>query len=202
MKNVVLIVAYIVIAALTFGIVMTVHGREARSMELESSLSSIVEETVENAMLGNNYGIENDSFFLADFIENLAGTLETESDITVKIMKADAEKGIMSVEVEEGYRHLNGKEGSVKCSKTVILNRLMEEPENHYEVRFYMTREDMQNGGDCYKVYTIKEGDSIKAPAEPKQEGAWFDGWKDVNGYLADFTQPVTEERIYYAEWN
>lgn len=202
MKNVMLIATYMIIGALTFGILMTLLGREARSTELESGLSSVVEETVENMMLSNNYKIEEYNTFLADFMENLSVLLDTDSDIIINVIKADKEKGILSVEIEEKYRHLNGREGSVTCRKTVLFNRFADEPDRSCQVHFYLTKEDMEDGRDSYKSYTVTEGDLACAPAEPEQEGATFQRWLDEDDAPPDFTQPVTEEKSYYAQWD
>ena len=197
-----MIASYMVIGALTFGILAALFGREARSTELESGLSSVVEETVENLMLSGNYEIEEYHFFLADFMENLSVLLDTDSDIIINVIKADNEKGILSVEIEEKYRHINGREGSAICRKTVLFNRPLEEPERSFQIRFYRTKEELENGGSSYKSCLVSEGDVINAPAGPEQEGTAFRRWMEENDAPADFTQPVTEDKNYYAQWN
>ena len=201
MKNVILIAVYMTIAALTFGIVMALHGREARGLELSGSLSSAVEETVENGTLVKNYEVKGDDFALADFMEMFAAGLDTESDLKLKIFMEDAESGIFSVAAEENFEHLNGKKGTVSDVKTVIFNRLLHEPVKSCQVCFFLSADDMTIGQNCYKKYIVAEGDLITAPAEPLCDGVRFEGWRDKNGYLADFTEAVMEDRIYYAEW-
>lgn len=201
MKNVILIAVYMTLAALTFGIVMALHGREARGMELSDHLSSAVEETVENCMLEKNYEVKGDDLFLTDFMESFAAGLDTKSDLTLKVLRADADSGLLSVEAEENYEHLNGRRGTVGGVKTVIFNRLFQEPLKSHQVCFYLSADDMTGGQNCYKTYCVAEGDLITAPLEPLCDGAQFNGWRDINGYLADFTEAVTEERIYYADW-
>ena len=198
MKNIILITVFMMMTALTVGIIMTLHGREARSVEIKSQLASVMEETVENLMQKKNYEIKNCELFLADFIEHLSMALDTDSEVILKVWKADMEKGILSVEVEEKYKHINGKTGSVTCSKTVIFDQIVEETVQNCEVKFYLNREDLCLRQNCYKVYQVRKGDCMAAPVV-REDG--FEVWKDENGYLADFTQPVMGEICYYAEW-
>ena len=80
-----------------------------------------------------------------------------------------------------------------------------EERENvskeQYRVRFYQNREGMLGEGSCYKVYTVEEGQCLQPPAEPGGNGVVFAGWHDWNDYAADFSQPIEENRDYYAAW-
>ena len=70
MKNIATMISSIILGAITLLIVMTVQGRMNRSTELESNLSSIIEETVEIMTVDKKYDIEHAEEFLADFQEN------------------------------------------------------------------------------------------------------------------------------------
>ena len=194
MKNIVLAIVSTIIGVLTLMLVMTVYGRINRSMELQSNLSSVVEETVENMALNPKYSIQNTNEFLADLTENLVFLLDSKSDISIYIQQCDKEKGILSVKVELAYTHPNGNEGGVSCEKTVIINRLPETVKTAmYKVTFCV-------GADLYKEYMVEQGSMISAPAEPQCTEGTFYGWIDANGYLADFTQPVTQDVTFWAD--
>ena len=47
----------------------------------------------------------------------------------------------------------------------------------------------------------IREGQCLQPPAEPGGSGVVFAGWHDWNDYAADFSQPIEENRDYYAAW-
>ena len=47
----------------------------------------------------------------------------------------------------------------------------------------------------------MTEGDTIGAPAVPEYKDREFAGWQDDKGYEADFSQPVEQNRNYYAVW-
>lgn len=201
MKNVILIVINMMIAVLTFAILMTLDARIARQQELTSNLSSVTEEVIGNLMQKDNYEISDYNCFISDLIENLTITLDTESDIVIKIMKADIQKGILSLEVTEKYRHLNGKVGTVSCQKTIIFNQLVETEQVSYKVRFYLSKEELLSQRNCYKVYTITSGDKILQPKIPVKDDYIFKGWYDKNGAAADFLQTIEQDICYYAQW-
>lgn len=201
MKNVILIVINMLIAVLTFAILMTMDARMARQQELTNNLSSVTEEVVENLMQNRNYEITDYQSFIADFVENLAVSLDTDSNIIVKIMKADIEKGILAIEVVEKYQHMNGREGTVSCQKTVIFNQIVEEETNAYDIKFYLSKEDLLNKKECYKSYAVTGGDSIFQPKPPVKDGYIFKGWYDENGVEADFSKEIMQNISYYAQW-
>ena len=193
MKNTVLAIISAILGVLTLMIVMTIYGRVNRSMELKSSLSSVVEETVENMALNSKYCISNTNEFLADLVENLAIILDAQSDIEVDILQCDKERGILAVKVAVSYLYPNGNKGMVECERTVILNKQQEYVPEQYQVEFYVEEE-------LYKKYSVKEESAICAPANPKEGGKLFYGWLDVNGNLADFSIPVKQDAVYYAD--
>lgn len=200
MKNMVTMIVSIMLGALMMMIVMTLQGRTNRSMEIESSLSSIVEETVENMTIDKKYTISNYDEFVADLTSELSKKLDTDSSIIIRVLNADMEKGILSVRIEEEYSHPNGNKGTVECERTVILDKQEEDEPETYTVKFYVVNQNGQQ--KCYKTYNIAEGDMVSAPADPTNAYATFSGWIDSSGYLADFTQPVTQDLEYHAVWN
>lgn len=127
MKNIVLVFVNVFLGILTLMMVMTVYGRMHRSIELNSNLSSAVEETVENMTVNKKYDIHNTDEFLADFIQTFLMALDAQSDIMIDVLQCDKEKGILDIRVTASYLHPNGKKGTVTCERTVILNRLMEQ---------------------------------------------------------------------------
>ena len=193
MKNIALGIINIILGTLTLMIVMSVYGRMNRSMELQSSLSSIVEETVENMTVNPKYTIHNTNEWLADFVQNLSVRLDTQSDLTVEIMQCNKEKGILSVKVTETYLHPNGKQGTVECERNVILNKLQEDAVESYTVSFYI-------GTELYKEYLVWEENKINAPVSPQNVTGIFQGWVDEYGNTVDFSQPVTKNIICYAD--
>lgn len=202
MKNMIMIIVSAILGVLALMIVMTINGRMNRSMELKSSLSSAVEETVENMARWGNYKISNVNEYIADFTASLSDSLDADSGIAVEVEQADMEKGLLSLHVTGTFLHPNGKTGTVECDRTVIFNTTGETEGAVYTVRFYLTKTEMDAGETCYKECQVREGDVLTAPANPQKTGERFAGWRDVNGYLADFSLPVTQDLVYYGHWN
>lgn len=201
MKNIVMMIVSAMLGIIMLAIVMSVSGRMNRSLEQHDNLSSAAEETLAAMAATENYSFRNGDEFTADFIENLSAILETDSDIEVKIMKADEKKGVLSMKVIQTFLHPNGRKGSAVCNRTVILNRIEDEEAGSFMIRFYRNKEDMIYGNQCYKQMMVWEGNGIVVPTDPVEDGKSFVVWKDINDYIADFTQPAEQDISYYAEW-
>ena len=122
----IMMITGIALGVLTLLIVMTITGRMNYASELESQLSSVLEEALWNLTAEKKYTVSDTEEFLADVVENLAATLDAETGLSVRIQKADMEKGLLSVEVVRSFRYPGGAEGHVSCSRTVLLNRVPE----------------------------------------------------------------------------
>lgn len=201
MKNIATMAVSIMLGGIMLMIVMALQGRTNRSMEINSNLSSVIEETVEIMILDEKYTISNYDEFIADFASELSEKLDTESNIIIKVLNADIERGLLSIKVIEEYSHPNGKKGTVECERNVILNKVNEDAPETHTVKFFLKKEDIDNDRP-YKVCQVHSGDVVSIPAEPTSVEAAFAGWLDPNDYAADFSVPVTGDLIYYAAWN
>lgn len=198
MKNIILIFTYVVIGALTLGIIVSAMGREARNVELQSNLSNAVEESLANAMEEKNYTIADQNEFLADVTENITEALDTNSTVDVKVMKVDLNKGLLSMRVVESFNYVNGKTGSVKCDRTVVFDKRGQDDEDKYDVYYYINADDDRP----YKRYTLLKGDTVQIPKEPSRAGYTFEGWKDADGNAPVSDQTVESGLTYVAQWS
>ncbi|MBO5069262.1 MAG: hypothetical protein J6C37_02720 [Roseburia sp.] len=209
MKNAVMIFVNVIFWVFTLVIAMAISGRMNRSVELQSNLSTAVETaisqmTVEETASGMTIEEElqsDEEMVIAECIEYLVTALDTDSDVQVDVMQSDTKKGVLAIRVTENFKHPNRKDGTVRCDRIAIWDRTSETEAEQYEVKFYRTKADMVSEENCYKAYTVREGDRIAAPATPGEEGAVFLGWRDSNDYVADFSEPVEQNQAYYAEW-
>ncbi len=197
MKNMIMMIIGITIGAITILIILTVTGRMNYAAELESQLPAAIEGTLCNAKIKQTYDVADNREFTADVTEQLVKGMDAQTGIVMRIMGADKEKGLFSIEADREFIHPNGKKGTVTCSRTVLADRLQSVAVQKYYVQFYKDADS----DTCYKQYCIMEGDTITAPAVPVEETRDFAGWQDDNGYEADFSQPVEQNRIYYAVW-
>lgn len=133
MKNAVLLISLAITTMLTLTILNTIYGRMDRKMELESNLSSVVEETLEDMVLESAYSDEDMDSFVGRFAKSLFSAMDRTSDVTIDVLQCDMEKGILSVRVTLSYIHPNESVGKIACEKHVILNRLIGEEVNDKE---------------------------------------------------------------------
>lgn len=195
MKQIAVFFSVFFLGVITIVSVMASGGRSNREMELADNLPAAVEETVSDLMEEKNYDITSENEMIADMVEDLSRKLDSNSDITVNIENIDVAKGLMSIKVVASYQHPNGKEGSVSCERTVVFNKLQDNPAELCRVRFLVDAR-------TYKTCNVWTGDTVSAPSEPTVSGKTFDCWVDVEGNPVDFTQPVTQSQIYYAKYS
>lgn len=195
MKQIAVLFSVFFLGVITIVSVMASGGRSNREMELADNLPAAVEETVSELMEEKNYDITSENEMIADMVEDLSRKLDSNSDITVNIENIDVTKGLMSIKVVASYQHPNGKEGSVSCERTVVFNKLQDDPAELCRVRFLVDAR-------TYKTCNVWPGDTVSAPSEPTVSGKTFDCWVDVEGNPVDFTQPVTQSQFYYAKYS
>ena len=195
MKQIAVLFPVFFLGVITIVSVMASGGRSNREMELADNLPAAVEETVSELMEEKNYDITSENEMIADMVEDLSRKLDSNSDITVNIENIDVTKGLMSIKVVASYQHPNGKEGSVSCERTVVFNKLQDDPAELCRVRFLVDAR-------TYKTCNVWPGDTVSAPSEPTVSGKTFDCWVDVEGNPVDFTQPVTQSQVYYAKYS
>lgn len=200
MKNAVMILVSGFLGILTLAVVLTIGGAMNRRNELQSSLSSAMEETVEQTVSDADL-LERDMSAVASCVEAMTLSADADSHITAEVYRADMQKGVLTMKFVEDFMHPNGDDGRAEWERTVIYNQLETEEQESYEVRFYLNREMMPDEEACYKTCRVLSGERITPPAEPQGEGLSFEGWMDTNGYMADFSQPVNQNLSYYAAW-
>lgn len=126
MKIIIRSVVLAVIGGLIILIIMTVGSRMNRSMELEGSVPSAVEETVAGR-LRQNSTVDTRQEYLSEFVEEICYSMDTDSDVQVKVAGVDPEKGLLSVNVTECFKNPNGNAAIVSVERTSLLNWLPED---------------------------------------------------------------------------
>lgn len=176
MKKIAFGIACGVTALYVFVMMLTVYGRNMRRQETDTALSQAVDSTLSSVMSGKNYEIEDNESFVADFLKALLIHANSDSDISVVILEADYEYGILSVEVTEKFAHPNGREGSVSEVRTVIFDKEVKEEKEVRTVAFYSAENEL------YKEYELPKNSVCPVPVPPVKEGSSFRGWRFVSG--------------------
>lgn len=109
--------------ALLLGVILTIQGRAIRTDEVTLGLEEAMNSSMQQLCRDRHYTIQNREEFVADFLELLLLQMNSNSDVTVRILRADEKRGLLSVEVVETYLHPNGEKGSVSAQRTILLER-------------------------------------------------------------------------------
>ena len=167
-----------VMGILVIFIVITVNGRMTRQKESTDALGQAVETAVENTMEQDNYTINDNKEFIADFLQNLLLQIENNADVEVKVAGLDYKKGLLSVNVVEHFTHPSGKDAELSYSTTVVMEQA--DADHYYTVNFH------DADGEVYKSYQLSAGSNLTEPYIPEISGKMFVGWKDADGNEID----------------
>ena len=176
MKKVAFGIACGLVSVFVVVMMLTLYGRAVRQDETESMLSQAIDSSLSSVMDGRGGTVWNQEEFVADFLKALLIQANSDSDITVSVLDADCEQGILSVEITESFRHPNGNTGSVSQVRTVIFDREKERKPEYKKVSFYTADNEM------YKEYRIQKDTLCSVPVPPRKPGRVFDGWRFVTG--------------------
>lgn len=122
MKQIIFGVTAGMILVLFLGVIISIHGRTLRQDEAEQSLEAAMQSAMEQLAEERSYAFSDREEMIADFLEALLIQINSDSEVEVSILKADEKRGLLSVEVVETYRHINGEEGKVSARRTMILD--------------------------------------------------------------------------------
>lgn len=123
MKSVIVSSVCISAILLVLAIHTVINGKAATLQELEDSLAVSVSQTMKEVMEQESYGIQNKNEFIASFLQALVMRTNSDVDMTVNVISADMERGLMDIEVTEKISFLNMEEKEIKVRRTVIFER-------------------------------------------------------------------------------
>lgn len=180
MKNITITITFVVMTIMTLFIVESLHAKEYRTVELSEAVDNALIATMNNVAGNKCYTIGSNEEFVEDFKQILMTSVDSASELDIEVLNADYEKGILSVKVTENYEYLNGRQGNVTKTATVLLDQKQQE-KNYYTVKYYV-------GDSLYKSYQLVEGTAIIVPKNPELEGMSFVCWENKNGDAVDMS--------------
>lgn len=123
MKSV--IISSVCISAVLFvlAIQSIIDGKSSYTQELEDSLAVSVSQTMKEVMEQESYGIENKNEFIAAFLQALIMRTNSDVDMTVNVISADMENGLLDIEVRERVSFLNMYDQEIAVRRTVIFEQ-------------------------------------------------------------------------------
>jgi len=207
MKNTILGMCFVFFIVISMSIIYTIDGRRIKKEETVDSLSSAIESSMQ-MLVDHKYKIADNEEFIADFTQALLLQVESDFTVTINILDIDYEKGILSIEVVEDYKHPNGSPATVACVKTVILEQDIDNSQTEANRQVKITYWIPGNGTNViYKEFSIKKGSEIIIPQSPNIEDKIFIQWT-LNGsqyILSDSDRnkvKVNEDISLFAEFD
>ena len=193
MKNVIIALGVGLMSVLTILILFTVYGQNTRQNELEDTVSAAVEQTLKNYKISKHYDVKDVNELIADLNQNLILSVESDSELEVRVLAVDTEKGLIDIEVTEDYVQPNKTRGKAVCRKTIVVDEYAEPIPTYCFVTFFNQDED--GNFKEYVKYSIGTGSDVVCPTKvPECKGKTFKGWsleKPENG------KPVSCTYIY-----
>lgn len=123
MKSVIVSSVCISAILLVLAIHTVIDGKSAALQELEDSLAVSVSQTMKEVMEQESYGIQDKNEFIASFLQALVMRTNSDVDMTVYVISADIERGLLDIEVKERFNFLNMGEQEISLRRTVIFER-------------------------------------------------------------------------------
>lgn len=120
MKQVVISAVCVSAILSVLAIQSVIDGRASYTQELEDALSVSVSQTMKEVMEQESFGIENRNEFVAAFLQALVMRTNSDVDMTVCVISADLERGLLDIEVKERFNFLNMGEQEIALRRTVI----------------------------------------------------------------------------------
>lgn len=101
---------------------ITIHGRQVRQNELNVALENSMEKAI-SLLLENDGKPETEEEWIEMFCLDLSMQIASASDLTVNILDADFEKGLLQVEAILSYRNPIGTTSTVSSERMVLVEQ-------------------------------------------------------------------------------
>lgn len=106
---------------MTGAVHVTEVNRNSREIELQEGLNNSLSDSLNVLFVNKSYEIEDIEELMADFCAAFLVTQNSPDNITVSLVGANFEEGLVFVEVSADYRFLNGDIEKITCKKAVLL---------------------------------------------------------------------------------
>lgn len=123
MRNTVIGICSVVFLLMIILIGSTVFGRNARQTELDNALNESMKNALETLDSDRNYVPKTDDELVSVFTQLFLQEVNSKSDAAVEVLDVDVQKKLLSVKATLTYNHLNGKQGTVTSTKTIVMEQ-------------------------------------------------------------------------------
>lgn len=205
MKQIAMGVVSFIIVVLFISICLNINGRYIREQDVINNLTEAIESSARSVWINEMSSITTNEELAEYFVESLVYQIESKDSITINVVEADVEKGLLAVDMVQTFAYSDGTEGNVYYQKVIILDQIVIEELPQYEITFYLSEED-KDTGMIYKSYVLEEGIELKTPTIPVDatEGKdTFIGWLSTEGEVNTTLVGIVDHSTYYiAQFN
>lgn len=192
MKNVVTGIMMSIMMALFIIIILTTDDRIIRINEVNTALADALDESL-NVLDINKYSIADTDELIADVTQGLLVQIESDAEVTVNVMDADKDKGIVTVEAVENFRKASGAAGQTAATRTIILEKKQvqytyDEDNQQFNITYLNT------DGTEYITYSIKKNKQLIIAITPNNT------YWEYNGNPLDTAVNVVSDMIIQAK--
>lgn len=122
MKKAIFCVLTILIILIFSMAYITIHGRQVRQNELNVALEQSMEKSI-SLLLENDGKPVSEEEWIEMFCLDLSMQIASASDLTINILDADFEKGLLRVEATLSYRNPIGTTSTVSSERMVLVEQ-------------------------------------------------------------------------------
>ena len=185
MKTTAFGIASFMITFLSILIVLNITTQSQMDTKMQRELSKNMDSALTNAMISKHYTISSEDELIADVLGSIIQNTSENVSLDASVKAVDLEKGILSLQLAETYKKMNGKDKTITLSKTVVLEA-EDDMSDTYLIEF--VTEDFN-----YKTYRIKSGETLVMPLEPNISGKTFASWT-LNGADVDVSTLIADK--------
>lgn len=192
MKNVVTGIMMSIMMALFIIIILTTDDRTIRINEVNTALADALDESI-NVLDMDKYSITDTDELIADVTQGLLMQIESDAAVTVNVMDADKDKGIVTIEAVENFTKPTGAYGQTAATRTILLEKQQvqdtyDEDNRQYNITYLNT------DGTEYITYSIKKNEQLIIPITPDNT------YWEYNGNPLDTAVNVVSDMIIQAK--
>lgn len=177
MKNVVIGLILTFILIITIYSISGTQAKRDRKEEAENILSHSIESAIKECGINDLNNVSEEEV-KAKVVYIMLSEINSDSDLDIKILNIDAEKGLLNVQATETFKASNGKKMTVSATKCAIIeNYRTNEMGELYTINFI-------KNGKMEKSIKLTKGQKIILPLNISNKWYFSDGTEVTNDMI------------------
>ena len=169
MKNIMLTMIGVLISIYTLGLCFGIASIAIRQNILEEHVSRVLIRT-----LKEEYQTQDAKEAYDKLHNELKLNVGINGHVDVEIQKMDLDKGVIHVVVTEHFRQINGKEKTITCEKTVIVDEPVKATYSAGAIAAINATAQSDVYSNAYEYYQEYEGAMLFKPTDDTEAGVFY----------------------------